>query len=71
MVLSGAAPALIVYEWALRAWAAGLDRGLVTEAGAVLRLARFNTNIGVVDKRFFQGLPRSGRGRWWWAWCGW
>jgi CDP-diacylglycerol---serine O-phosphatidyltransferase len=22
-----------------------------------LRLARFNTNIGVVDKRFFQGLP--------------
>ena len=26
-------------------------------AGAALRLARFNTNIGVVDKRFFQGLP--------------
>ena len=24
---------------------------------AALRLARFNTNIGVVDKRFFQGLP--------------
>jgi CDP-diacylglycerol---serine O-phosphatidyltransferase len=22
-----------------------------------LRLARFNTNIGVVDKRYFQGLP--------------
>jgi CDP-diacylglycerol--serine O-phosphatidyltransferase len=26
-------------------------------AGAALRLARFNTNIQVVDKRFFQGLP--------------
>jgi CDP-diacylglycerol--serine O-phosphatidyltransferase len=26
-------------------------------AGAALRLARFNTNIAVVDKRFFQGLP--------------
>ncbi|MCZ2290850.1 MAG: CDP-diacylglycerol--serine O-phosphatidyltransferase, partial [Burkholderiales bacterium] len=24
---------------------------------AALRLARFNVNIGVVDKRFFQGLP--------------
>jgi CDP-diacylglycerol--serine O-phosphatidyltransferase len=24
---------------------------------AALRLARFNTNIGVVDKRYFQGLP--------------
>jgi CDP-diacylglycerol--serine O-phosphatidyltransferase len=26
-------------------------------AGAALRLARFNTNIDIVDKRFFQGLP--------------
>ena len=26
-------------------------------AAAGIRLARFNTNIGVVDKRFFQGLP--------------
>jgi CDP-diacylglycerol--serine O-phosphatidyltransferase len=26
-------------------------------AGAALRLARFNTNIAVVDRRFFQGLP--------------
>ena len=25
--------------------------------GAALRLARFNTNIGTVDKGFFQGLP--------------
>jgi CDP-diacylglycerol--serine O-phosphatidyltransferase len=26
-------------------------------AGAALRLARFNTNLGKVDKRYFQGLP--------------
>jgi CDP-diacylglycerol---serine O-phosphatidyltransferase len=58
MVSFGAAPALIVYEWALK----GLGRwgwiaAFVYCAGAALRLARFNTNIGIVDKRFFQGLP--------------
>jgi CDP-diacylglycerol---serine O-phosphatidyltransferase len=58
MVSFGAAPALVTYEWALR----GLGRwgwmaAFVYCACAALRLARFNTNIGVVDKRFFQGLP--------------
>jgi CDP-diacylglycerol--serine O-phosphatidyltransferase len=58
MVSFGAAPALIMYEWALK----GLGRvgwivAFVYCAGAALRLARFNTNIGIVDKRFFQGLP--------------
>jgi CDP-diacylglycerol--serine O-phosphatidyltransferase len=58
MVSFGAAPALIVYEWALK----GLDKlgwiaAFVYCSGAALRLARFNTNIAVVDKRFFQGLP--------------
>jgi len=58
MVSFGAAPALIVYEWALRdlgKW--GWLPAFVYIAGAALRLARFNTNIGVVDKRYFQGLP--------------
>ncbi len=58
MVSFGAAPALIVYEWSLRGlgkW--GWLAAFVYVAGAALRLARFNTNIGVVDKRFFQGLP--------------
>ena len=58
MVSFGAAPALIVYEWALRdlgRW--GWLPAFVYIAGAALRLARFNTNIGVVDKRWFQGLP--------------
>ena len=58
MVSFGAAPALIVYEWALRdlgRW--GWIPAFVYIAGAALRLARFNTNIAVVDRRYFQGLP--------------
>lgn len=58
MVAFGVAPAVVVYEWALRGlgkW--GWIAAFIYVAGAALRLARFNTNIGVVDKRFFQGLP--------------
>ncbi|MBB1161648.1 CDP-diacylglycerol--serine O-phosphatidyltransferase [Aquariibacter albus] len=58
MVSFGAAPALIMYEWALQGLGkAGWIAAFVYCACAALRLARFNTNIGVVDKRFFQGLP--------------
>jgi len=58
MVSFGAAPALIVYEWALKGLGKlGWIAAFVYCAGTMLRLARFNTNIGVVDKRFFQGLP--------------
>jgi CDP-diacylglycerol---serine O-phosphatidyltransferase len=58
MVSFGAAPALISYEWALR----GLGRwgwiaAFVYCACTALRLARFNVNTAVVDKRYFQGLP--------------
>jgi len=58
MVSFGAAPALIAYEWALRPlgrW--GWIAAFVYCACAALRLARFNVNTSVVDKRFFQGLP--------------
>lgn len=58
MVSFGAAPALIVYEWVLYSLGkAGWIAAFVYCACAALRLARFNTNIGVIDKRFFQGLP--------------
>ena len=63
MVSFGAAPALIVYEWALKGLGkAGWIAAFVYCACAALRLARFNTNIGVVDKRFFQGLPSPAAG---------
>lgn len=58
MVSFGVAPALVMYEWILKdigKW--GWLAAFTYCAGAALRLARFNTNIGVVDKRFFQGLP--------------
>ena len=58
MVSFGAAPALVVYEWALKGMGKlGWIAAFVYCAGAALRLARFNTNIDVVDKRYFQGLP--------------
>ena len=58
MVSFGAAPALVIYEWSLRGLGkAGWIAAFIYCAGAALRLARFNTNIEVVDKRFFQGLP--------------
>ena len=58
MVSFGAAPALIAYEWALKGvgrW--GWIAAFVYCACAALRLARFNVNTAVVDKRYFQGLP--------------
>lgn len=58
MVSFGAAPALISYIWALRdlgKW--GWFAAFVYCACAALRLARFNVNTAVVDKRYFQGLP--------------
>ena len=72
MVSFGVAPALVVYTWALRDFAFSktvpvLGPWLSTKLGwiaafiycacAALRLARFNTNIDIVDKRYFQGLP--------------
>ena len=58
MVSFGAAPALIAYVWTLTSlgrW--GWIGAFVYCACAALRLARFNVNTAVVDKRFFQGLP--------------
>src|SRR5690606_22698845 len=58
MTSFGVAPALVMYEWALSSLGRlGWLAAFIFVACAALRLARFNTNIGVVDKRFFQGLP--------------
>jgi len=58
MTSFGVAPALVVYEWMLKdlgRW--GMLAAFIYVCCAALRLARFNTNIALVDKRFFQGLP--------------
>jgi CDP-diacylglycerol--serine O-phosphatidyltransferase len=58
MVSFGVAPALVVYVWALKDMGKlGWIAAFVYCAGAALRLARFNTQLEVADKRFFQGLP--------------
>jgi len=58
MVAFGVAPALVTFFWMLNE----LDKlgwvvTFIYVAGAALRLARFNTQIGSVDKRYFVGLP--------------
>ncbi|MEJ2395214.1 MAG: CDP-diacylglycerol--serine O-phosphatidyltransferase [Candidatus Thiodiazotropha sp.] len=58
MVSFGLAPALVVFIWGLSdlgklGWLAAF---IYTASGA-LRLARFNTQVGIADKKYFQGLP--------------
>jgi CDP-diacylglycerol--serine O-phosphatidyltransferase len=64
MVSFGMAPALVMYHWALSGMRAdgplaakvGWGAAFLYVACAALRLARFNTQVGVVDKRWFIGL---------------
>ncbi len=64
MASFGLAPALVVYQWSLIHLASlgpiwgklGWLAAFIFTASAALRLARFNTQIGTADKRFFQGL---------------
>lgn len=58
MVAFGLAPALVIFEWTLT----GLGKfgwliAFIYAACGALRLARFNTQVGIADKRYFQGLP--------------
>ena len=72
MVSFGVAPALVIYVWALKDFSSAqniplLGTWLTTKLGwiaafiycacAALRLARFNTQLEIADKRYFQGLP--------------
>jgi len=54
----GAAPALVVYSWALSSLGKiGWMIGFIYVACAALRLARFNVQSDTADKRYFTGLP--------------
>jgi CDP-diacylglycerol---serine O-phosphatidyltransferase len=65
MVSFGLAPALVFYVWGVKhleelGWLWGKLGWLVAffyAVAAALRLARYNTRVGVADKRFFEGLP--------------
>ena len=57
MVSFGVAPALIVFSWTLSSIGnAGWAASFIFMSCAALRLARFNVQLGTVDKRFFMGL---------------
>lgn len=57
MVAFGLAPALLAHQWALSELNnVGLTVAFIFTACAALRLARFNTQIGKVDKKWFIGL---------------
>ncbi len=57
MVAFGVAPALIAYLWALAPLGTlGWVGAFFYTAAVALRLARFNTQVGIADKRYFQGL---------------
>jgi CDP-diacylglycerol--serine O-phosphatidyltransferase len=58
MVSFGVAPALVMFSWVLGdIGKVGWFATFIYVAGAALRLARFNTQIGFADKRYFVGLP--------------
>jgi CDP-diacylglycerol--serine O-phosphatidyltransferase len=58
MVSFGVAPSLVVFNWVLDdIGKLGWFAAFLYVAGAALRLARFNTQIGSTDKRYFIGLP--------------
>ena len=53
----GVAPAILMYSWSLNDLGRiGLAACFVYTACAAFRLARFNVQIGVVDKRYFIGV---------------
>jgi CDP-diacylglycerol--serine O-phosphatidyltransferase len=64
LISFGLAPALLVFNWSLAslrdlgptAGKLGWLAAFLYVACAALRLARFNTQVGVADKRYFQGL---------------
>ncbi|MEZ5460950.1 CDP-diacylglycerol--serine O-phosphatidyltransferase [Dokdonella sp.] len=64
LVSFGVAPALVLYTWSLSSLAeygslwgkVGWAAAFIYAACAAMRLARFNTQVGVADKRYFQGL---------------
>jgi CDP-diacylglycerol--serine O-phosphatidyltransferase len=65
MVSFGVAPAIVTYQWGVERLAGygalwgrlGWLAAFLYAAAAAFRLARFNTNFAVDDKRYFQGLP--------------
>ena len=58
LVSFGMAPAILMYLWALNPFGrVGMMSCFLFVACGAMRLARFNVQVGVVEKNYFQGLP--------------
>ena len=58
LVSFGLAPSLLMFQWALGSFGRlGWMACFLYAACGALRLARFNVQVGVVEKNYFQGLP--------------
>jgi CDP-diacylglycerol---serine O-phosphatidyltransferase len=58
VVSFGVAPAILLFQWALEPFGrVGWVACFLFVACGALRLARFNVQVGVVEKSYFQGLP--------------
>jgi CDP-diacylglycerol--serine O-phosphatidyltransferase len=65
MVSFGLAPAIVTYQWGVERFSEygplwgrlGWLAAFLYTVAAAFRLARFNTNLAVDDKHYFQGLP--------------
>ena len=58
LVSFGLAPSLLMFQWALNPFGRlGWMACFLFAACGALRLARFNVQVGVVEKNYFQGLP--------------
>lgn len=58
LVSFGVAPAFLMYLWAMQSFGRmGMMACFLFAACGALRLARFNVQVGVVEKNYFQGLP--------------
>jgi CDP-diacylglycerol---serine O-phosphatidyltransferase len=58
MLCFGVTPALMVYSWGLYSLGKlGWLAAFIYTAAVALRLARFNTQLDIADKKYFTGLP--------------
>lgn len=65
LISFGLAPSLLMYNWSLHSLATihpimgkiGWLVAFIYAVSGALRLARFNVQIGTIDKAYFQGLP--------------
>jgi len=61
VVAFGIAPAVLAFNWVLSPFGrVGWVAAFLFVAGGALRLARFNVQVGLIDSRFFKGLPIPG-----------